>query len=124
MDLCVVIPENALSVVLKLCHYQLDQLKQWKKSIYNSQFMCECLESIGMVNNKVLKDGFVPSCEFIDPMYDIRCRLGLNFRSLVYEAERLLLAYFDLDTRIRPFVDAIFMFTTHHKISKCKSQIY
>lgn len=127
LNFCLTLPEQTLANDLKKCSYQHKYLAGWENTIYNSQYMCTCLEAIGTVDVGIVRDGTRQGCEFRLPpavaskpgyFNNPRCQLTWNYNRL-HETERLLLTYIDeLDTRVRLLVNAVDYFSITQTFSK------
>lgn len=120
LNIFITLPEDKFAIDLKYCHYQVKQLTPMKKSIYDPQFICMCLEKeMSMVDAGLgkHKSFYVQSYDFkLSPPPSLslkngscnnnnstieQCQITWNFNR-IHETEKIFLAYIELDERVGP----------------------
>lgn len=76
----------------------------------------ECLQDIGMIDLKC-DNKRSDVCVFTDSMSGNLCKLSVD-SGMLYEREKLIGAYLDLDKRIRPLINVILYFCKCHGLKK------
>ncbi|KAI7889115.1 uncharacterized protein EV154DRAFT_565762 [Mucor mucedo] len=91
------------------------EFQERHKSLNNMDNYIECLEEIGMVDIHYAPGRCSSTLLFTDSISGNLCDISID-RTLLYEREKLIEAYLELDKRIRPLINAILHFCQGHHI--------
>lgn len=95
---------------------EFDEFQKQYDCLTDIDNVFDCLQDVGMIDIKRCpkrKDSFI----FTESLSGHTCKLGVD-KGMLYEREKLIGTYLQLDKRIRPLITVIFHFCKSHGLKK------